>query len=122
MSLDFSLYEEDTAICGHCGYKISIMGEELFERNITHNINGMAMSAGIYKILWHPEDVKSIVYAKDMVRPLTEGLRILKAEPERFERLRPENGWGTYESFMGFVEAVISACIEYPKALVVTCT
>ena len=47
---------------------------------------------------------------------IEEGLRLLKAEPERFKRFDSPNGWGTYKHFVPFVEKVLAACREYPDA------
>lgn len=88
---------------------------EVYTANITHNLNKMAMAAGLYDALWHPEELKA-VYAKDLIDPLTAGLEKLKAEPEEFKKHNPENGWGSYEQFVEFTEKYLTACKANPEA------
>jgi len=104
MSLRFYLeYEED-------GNDI-----EVFERNITHNLNTMADKAGIYKALWRPEEIEAKT-AKDITPLLEKGLKKLKAKPDYFEKFNASNGWGMYEHFVPFVEECLDACKQYPNA------
>lgn len=89
--------------------------EELYTANITHNLNKMADAAGIYEALWRPEE-KGYTVAAHLIRPLTIGLRRLKASPSKYEKFNAENGWGLYENFVPFVEKYLEACKEYPEA------
>jgi hypothetical protein len=88
---------------------------EVFDANITHNLNKMAQEAGIYKHLWHPDQV-GISKAEQLIGPLEEGLAVLKADPTRFKAFDAPNGWGKYELFIPFVEKYLAACREYPDA------
>lgn len=83
--------------------------------NITHNLNIMAKEADLYDPLWHPEKL-GIVKAKDLIDYLREGLHKLKLEPDKYIQFNPENGWGTYEGLVNFVESYLSACYKYPEA------
>lgn len=104
MSLDFYLqYEID-------GNNIIV-----FDRNITHNLNKMAVAAGVYEALWRPE-LKSWTVAKEITPVLRIALQKLKKYPKRYEKFDSENGWGTYEHFVPFVEGVLAACEKYPTA------
>ena len=106
MSLDFYLgYEND----GHFN--------EVFDINITHNLNSMAEAAGIYKALWRPDE-NGFKKSKDIIQILEIGLKKMKENPEEFKKYNPSNGWGTYEGFIQFVESVLEACKEYPNALI----
>jgi len=107
MSLDFYL----TYNCD--GNRITV-----FDSNITHNLGKMADKAGIYYALWRPEE-KGYKKAKDIVVILEKGLEKLKAKPKYFNKFNASNGWGTYEHFVPFVEAVLEACKQYPKAKIV---
>jgi|WetSurMetagenome_2_1015567.scaffolds.fasta_scaffold621085_2 hypothetical protein len=89
----------------------------IYSRNITHNLNKMAMEAGIYEHLWRPDEI-GITEAKDLIVPLKEGLARLRADPERFKKLNPANGWGDYPGLIRFVECYVDACERYPGALV----
>jgi hypothetical protein len=86
---------------------------EVYTDNITHNLGSMAAEAGIYKHLWRPEEI-NITKANELIEPLRHGLHSLKMDPERFKKLNPENGWGTYEGLIQFVENYLNACYQYP--------
>ena len=105
MSLDITLY--------------AVRRTAVYDANITHNLNKMASEAGIYKELWRPEEV-GITKAGQLIKPLQEGLALLKSDPERFKHLNPENGWGSYEGLVEFVEKYLEACVESPDAEVST--
>jgi len=103
MSLDVSLIETRPV--------------EVYSRNITHNLTGMALEAGIYQHLWRPEEIE-IEFAHQLILPLTRGLELLLSDPTRFEAFNAPNGWGTYKDFVGFVEDYLMACEEFPNALI----
>jgi hypothetical protein len=88
---------------------------EVYWRNITHNLNKMAEEAGIYEVLWRPEEL-GITKAAELIDPLTVGLEKLKADPERFKQFNAPNGWGDYDSLVDFVETYLEACIDTPNA------
>lgn len=91
--------------------------DELYSSNITHNLNRMAGEAGVYMALWRPEEV-GIKKAEQLIAPLTEGLKCLHADPEKFKQFNPPNGWGDYEGLVKFIERYLLACIKYPEASV----
>jgi hypothetical protein len=88
---------------------------EVYSANITHNLNTMAEEVGIYKHLWRPEEIE-ITKASELIEPLKKGIKKLKSTPEKYKKFNPENGWGTYEGFVSFVENYLDACCEYPEA------
>lgn len=88
---------------------------ELYSANITHNLGPMAAAAGIYDALWRPDE-KDWWFAADIVVPLEDGLIKLKENPERFKTFNPDNGWGSYEGFVKFVESYLAACRQHPSA------
>jgi hypothetical protein len=90
-------------------------GEEVYWRNITHNLGKMASEAGVYQAMWRPEE-QGWTKASELVEPLKSGLEQLRSDPDRFKAFNPENGWGSYEGLVEFVESYLSACIEYPEA------
>lgn len=117
MSLDFYLETEPKPYeCIHCGSTV-MKPEEVFDINITHNLGKMADKAGIYQVLWHPND-NGQVRAKDIVPTLRNGLSDLLSRPEYFSDFDSPNGWGTYEHFVPFVQSVLAACERHPDALV----
>jgi len=88
-----------------------------YSANITHNLGGMAEAAGIYKELWHPDEI-GMTKASQLIDPLKRGLDRLIQAPETFKKLNPENGWGDYDGLVSFVEKYINACILNPEASV----
>lgn len=88
---------------------------EVYSANITHNLNTMAENAGIYKHLWRPEEL-NITKASELIEPLREGLHELKTNPEKYKKFNPDNGWGSYDGLVKFVENYLNACYEYPNA------
>ena len=101
-------------------YLTAVRPTEVYSRNITHNLNKMAMEAGIYEALWRPEEI-GIVRADQLIEPLTVGLEKLKADPERFKEFNAPNGWGMYDNLINFVEDYLEACIKNPDAEVRAC-
>lgn len=87
----------------------------VYDANITHNLNTMAEEAGLYGCIWRPEE-SGITKAEQLIEPLEKGLALLRSEPERFRRLNPKNGWGSYEGLVKFVEDYLAACRENPQA------
>ncbi len=94
-----------------------ILTEEVYEANITHNLNNMAHAAGIYHHLWRPDEI-DIEYARELIEPLEGALIKLKLAPEHFKKFNPENGWGDYEGLVAFVETYLHACNAHPSARV----
>lgn len=93
----------------------AIRTTEVYSANITHNLGKMAREAGIYEALWRPEEI-GITKAEQLIKPLEEGLALLKREPEHFAQFNAPNGWGMYEHFVPFVEQYLEACRENPDA------
>ncbi len=91
----------------------------LYESNITHNLNEMAMEAGIYHAFWRPEEIDG-VYAEDIIPVLEGGLKMLEKDPKKYKKFNPENGWGDYEGLIGFAQKYLDACRQHPKAKIRT--
>ena len=92
-------------------------GNEVYEANITHNLNTMAEAAGIYEHLWHPEKL-GITKAEELIDPLVKGWTLLRKDPEKFKALNTANGWGDYDGLVQFFRDYLQACISYPDARV----
>ena len=90
---------------------------EAYSANITHNLNKMAGEAGIYEYLWRPDEI-DISTAKELIKPLQEGLKVLRDDPDRFKVFNPSSGWGSYDVLVGFVKNYLAACEQYPEAVV----
>ena len=109
MSLDVQLSFNK---CPHCG-----RANGGFCQNITHNLGGMADEAGIYGIIWMPEE-NGITTAWQLIEPLRKAIADMKADPDRFKKHNSSNGWGLYEHFLPWLEKYLQACEEMPGATV----
>jgi len=89
--------------------------ERLYEANITHNLGPMAEAAGLYHVLWRPDEA-GLRFARDLVPDMEAGLAALLADPDRFRRYDAPNGWGVYEHFVPFVRDYLEACKRHPDA------
>jgi hypothetical protein len=91
--------------------------EYVYEANITHNMGVMAGECGVYEVVWHP-NAYGITTAQQLIQPLTEAIKKLKADPEYYEQFNPPNKWGNYKALLLFLENYLEACKENPDALV----
>lgn len=89
----------------------------IYSANITHNLNEMALQAGIYKALWRPDEI-GITHAHQLIEPLKTGLKRLQQQPDYFKQFNPDNGWGDYDGLVEFVQNYLEACEKYPTAAV----
>ena len=121
MSLDVCLQGSLTyksCSCPRCGNEhYHDVTEEVFEANTTHNLIPMADAAGIYEVLWIPEEI-GITHARQLIEPLRAGLARLRASPEHFAQFNAPNGWGQYQNFVPWVAAYLEACEASPDATV----
>jgi hypothetical protein len=101
MSLDVDLIDDD--------------GRELYSRNITHNLGKMAREAGIYMILWRPDEIE-ITHAAQIIEPLEKGLAMLVTQKAKMEKFNSPNGWGMWEHFVPFCADYLQACRDHPSA------
>ena len=95
--------------------------EQVYWANITHNLVKMADQTVLYLAIWCPNellDTKSEIKAKDIIDFLKIGLIKLKEDPNSFKKFNPQNGWGTYEILVDFVEKYLDACKEHPESVV----
>ena len=117
MSLDFYINKSASNYCECCGQEI----EDVYSRNITHNLAKMASEAGIYCVLWHPNE-NGYQKTDDIIDLLSNGLDRLKSDPDHYRQFDAPNGWGVYQHFVLFVEDVLKNCIEYKGYYVRTST
>lgn len=113
VSLDVYLYECE--LCEGCG--LERRGAQLFWANITHNLRDMAMEAGIYGVVWRPEE-NGVEIAADLVEPLRDAVADMRARREHYEKFNAANGWGTYENFVPWLQRYLEACERHLGATV----
>ena len=101
-----------------------IQPSSVYSANITHNLGAMAREVEIpymagtvtlYTILWRPEELQ-FTKAREIAVLLDAGWNILLADPEKFKKFNPENGWGSYEGLVDFVYEYRNACWDTPDA------
>ena len=114
LSLDVYLIIKKPA-CEHCGTEES--ETVVFDANITHNLNKMAMEAGIYEYLWRPEEI-DVYLAGDIIEPVKIALADMKARPAYYQQWDSPNGWGLYKNFVPWIERYLEACIAHPEATI----
>lgn len=85
----------------------------LYEDNITHNLTGMWDEAGIYDCIYKKENET----AGSILPTLKQGFAAMQSNPSKYRALEINN-WGTYEDAMTFLENLIQACEDYPKAII----
>lgn len=115
MSYDVSLYTPGK-LCAACGHQPDQINH--FDRNHTSNCSQMWDEAGIELRKYAYRDDEHAAKAAELIPDLERAVTTMKAEPERFRAMNPENGWGSYESALSFISAILAACREYPEALV----
>jgi len=117
MSLDIMLKNHNTLKCPHCG-EITSLGEDetVFDCNITHNLSKMADVANINGATWDAWGKK----CKDVVKELEDGIKDMKARPEYYRQFDADNGWGTYDDFMPWLNKLLIAYKEFPEATIYT--
>ena len=93
---------------------------EVYSDNITHNLNKMAQEAGLYEVLWRPEE-NDLLYAAQLIPLLEKGLLELRKNATHYSTFNPTNGWGNYEILLDFVEDYLDACRANPDATVEVC-
>jgi len=115
MSLDVTLKE--ALRCPACHHRFFAGNDVIYWANITHNLGEMANNAGLYAILWRPEE-EGVEFAGELIKPLSKGLDKLKSKPDFFKQFNPANGWGDYEALVKFVSSYLDACRNNPDAIV----
>lgn len=112
MSLDLSL--EITLKCPHCGNELPGGGRELWTRNITHNVSGMWVKAGVYEAFYKSEGHK----ASEYISALENGIADFKANFPEYEKLNSKNGWGLAEHALLFLEDALAEFKANPEATI----
>lgn len=75
----------------------------------------MAREAGIYLALWHPDDA-GVRSAADLAEKLEPAVDLMRNDQARFRAYDSQNGWGTYDQFLPWLEQLLNACRENSDA------
>lgn len=93
--------------------------------SITHNMNKMAQKIFVsenketlYDYVWRPEELGREIDTKEMVKILTKGIYIMISKRKSLLRYEPENGWGSYDSFLKFLIEYKEACEDNPRCVI----
>lgn len=89
----------------------------VFECNVTHNLNKMASACGIYEAMWRPDE-HGFDKASDITDILIRGFTELLSKPDCYKKYNPDNGWGSYDGFIDVLFKLIKACNTYPDAII----
>ena len=114
MSLD--VYLHSSYPCPHCGEKIPDK-DPCYRFNITHNLGKMAGKAGIYEVMWRPDEI-GVKHAKDAIPLLKAGIHYLDNNKDECIKLNPPNGWGSYDGLLGQAMEYLSACEYNPDTVI----
>ena len=114
MSLD--VYLHSNYPCPHCGEKIPDK-DPCYRFNITHNLGKMAGVAGLYEVMWRPEEI-GVKYARGAILLLQFGIAYLIVNADECRNLNPENGWGSYEGLLSQAQEYLKFCDMYPDAVI----
>ena len=113
-----AVYDRDTEVTEDC-----------WSANITHNMGEMAShipvtyadskgvihSTTLYMAVWRPEELYPPITTTDELKwALANGTAYMVVHRTNLLQYNPENGWGSYEAFLGWLLAYWRACIENP--------
>lgn len=91
----------------------SVLDNEVFSMNITHNLSTMADKAGFYEQLWYLSGIRT---CEDLLPYIEAGLAELKWKPNEYSQYSNKGGWGTYEQFVDWLQKLIDNLKIDPKA------
>lgn len=120
MSLDIYLTEAEQTIelctCQCCDNEhVRKYFRQIVSFNLTHNLGRMATLAGVYDALWRPDE-NGIDTAEQMIDILKGGIEKLQSDPEKYKKLNPSNGWGSYDGLLKVLREYLDACEDNPTA------
>lgn len=72
----------------------------------------------LYDYVWRPEELYKEIYTNEMKNVLTKGICIMISKRKSLLRYEPENGWGSYDSFLKFLIEYKEACEDNPGYII----
>jgi hypothetical protein len=85
------------------------------ERGITHNVVPMAKLCNVYYAVWRGDE-NGIEKAEDLIPLIENGIDIATEKYAELVKLNPSNGWGDADSFIAFLEHLLTDCHANPDA------
>lgn len=98
-------------------YLKEIIQTTVYSDSITHNVVPMAQKAGIYRMVWRPEEA-GISVAKELIDPLEKAVKDMINNRGDYVALSPANSLVSYEEFLGFLVRLADNCKRNPQASV----
>lgn len=119
-----------------CGSTMALHADDYVEEtdtwwaNVTHNMGKMARaipvssnnenaSATLYDYVWRPDEQEEKVDTTVMLRVLTEGIGYMISHRKDLLKFNPENGWGSYDSFLHWLIDYKNICEDHPECEVI---
>ena len=87
---------------------------DVYNSNITHNLIKMANAVNLYDFLWRPS---VSCRASDLISPLAQAISELRNYPNHYDKFNADNGWGTREQFVAWLDELLKNCEKYPNAI-----
>lgn len=88
---------------------------EIFSANHTSNTAVMWREAGCDLAEFHDKA------ARELAPTLRAAVADLASRPGHYQQWNPENGWGSWQSTLGFLAEILDAADRWPDARVVVC-
>ena len=106
MSLDLMISSDS---CKHCGRG----GEIAVELNYTYNASPMW-----YEIYPDDEGMVQIdgMKGRHAAPKIAHAISEMISKKKIMKKLEPDNGWGSYDGFLLFLNKVLEACEEFPNS------
>lgn len=88
---------------------------EIFDRNITYNLAPM-----YYKCIDKELGFKKLnnMSCKEALSILNSAINDLIKNKEEYEKLNPENGWGTYDGLLEAIKDMRNCCEDNPDGII----
>jgi AAA+ superfamily predicted ATPase len=110
MGLGLYLNTKKCVTCGH--------NEEVFHLNYTYNVSPMWRKAiGKEERMVQIDDLTG----EDSIPILNKAIESMLKNPEFFIEMNPKNGWGSYETFLDFLQLALEAAKKNPTAIWESC-
>ncbi len=110
-------YDVHLSVNCSCGGRTQPEERDVFASNYTSNCSRMWDEAGCALRDWAYDKAAGRT-AATLIEPLRTAIRAMEENPERFRAMEPDNKWGSYEGAMEFLRSILSACEQYPEALI----